>query len=87
VSVPVVFQDDADIEVEEAALWYEEQRPGLGLEYMAAVSRVILDIGVNPERFLVWRLPWRRPLLRRFPCLKGSSRSISTTTCRRRLVA
>jgi hypothetical protein len=32
VSLPVVFQDDADIEVEEAALWYEEQRPGLGLE-------------------------------------------------------
>jgi plasmid stabilization system protein ParE len=67
VSLPVVFQDDADIEVEEAALWYEEQRPGLGLEYMAAVSRVILDIGESPERFPVWRLPWRRALLRRFP--------------------
>ena len=66
-SLPVVFQDDADIEVEEAALWYEEQRPGLGLEYMAAVSRVILDIGENPERFPVWRQTWRRALLHRFP--------------------
>jgi hypothetical protein len=39
VSFPVVIQDDADIEVEEAALWCEEQRPGLGLEYLAALSR------------------------------------------------
>ena len=31
VSLPVVFQDDAGIEVEEAVLWYEQQRPGLGL--------------------------------------------------------
>lgn len=66
-SLPVVVQDDADIEVEEAALWYEEERPGLGLEYIAAVSRVILDIGENPERFPVWKVPWRRALLRRFP--------------------
>jgi hypothetical protein len=28
VSLPVVIQDDANIEVEEAALWYEAQRPG-----------------------------------------------------------
>ena len=52
-SLPVVLQDDADIEVEEAAVWYEEQRPGLGLEYIAAVSRIVLDIGENPERFPV----------------------------------
>lgn len=53
-SLPVVIHDDADIEVEEAALWYEEQRPGLGLEYVAAVGRVLLDIGDNPELYSVW---------------------------------
>jgi len=31
------------------------------------VSRVILDIGENPERFPVWRQTWRRALLHRFP--------------------
>jgi hypothetical protein len=30
-----------------------EQRPGLGLEFVAAVSRVVLDIGEDPERFPV----------------------------------
>jgi plasmid stabilization system protein ParE len=67
VSLPVVVQDDAEIEVEEAALWYEDERPGLGLEYIAAVSRVMVDIGEDPERFPLWKPPWRRALLRRFP--------------------
>mgnify|MGYP002631976335 CR=1 FL=1 len=67
VSLPVVFQDDAGIEVEEAVLWYEQQRPGLGLEYLAAVSRVVREIGENPERFPIWRRLWRRALLPRFP--------------------
>ncbi len=66
-NVVVVLQDDADIEVEEAALWYEARRPGLGLEYVAAVSHTLADIGASPERFPVWRLPWRRARLDRFP--------------------
>ena len=66
-SLPVVIHDDADIEVEEAALWYEEQRPGLGLEYVAAVGRVLLDIGDNPDLYSVWKQPWRRALLQRLP--------------------
>ena len=66
-SLPVVVHDDADIEVEEAALYYEERRPGLGLEFIAAIDRIVLDISENPERFPLWRLSWRRAVLWRFP--------------------
>ncbi len=66
-SLPVVFDSDAEIEVEEAALWYEERRSGLGLEYIAAVGRIVLDIGEMPNRFPAWKPPWRRAVLHRFP--------------------
>lgn len=66
-SLPIVIHDDAVIEVEEAAIYYEERRPGLGLEFVAAIDRIVLDIGENSERFPAWRQSWRRGLLRRFP--------------------
>ena len=44
-SLQVVLHDDAGVGVEEAALYYEERRPGLGLEFIAAIDRVVLDIG------------------------------------------
>ena len=68
-SVPVVVHADAETEIEEAAVWYEERRPGLGLEFVAAIDRAVLDIGENPHRFPVWKPPWRRAVLRRFPFL------------------
>jgi hypothetical protein len=34
----------AQTEFEEAAVWYESQRPGLGLEFIAEVDRVLVRI-------------------------------------------
>jgi hypothetical protein len=31
-----IVLDDAEVELEEATLWYEAQRPGLGREFRAA---------------------------------------------------
>jgi hypothetical protein len=67
VSVPVVVHVDADTEVEEATVWYEARRAGLGLEFVAAADHVLVDIGEAPERFPTWAPPWRRAVLRRFP--------------------
>ena len=64
---PVVLQTDAETEIEEATIWYEQRRTGLGLEFVAALDRSMLDIGENPKRFPVWTPPWRRAILRRFP--------------------
>lgn len=64
---PVVFHVDAGTEVEEAAVWYETRRPGMCLAFVAAIDRVVPDLGENPARFPVWTPPWRRAVFRRFP--------------------
>jgi hypothetical protein len=38
VSRQVVFEPEASAELEEAARWYEAQRSGLGLAFLAAVA-------------------------------------------------
>ena len=62
----------AEAEAREAAEWYEQQRTGLGLEFLVAVDQAIQQIGVAPERFpRLETLPdeelVRRHLLTRFP--------------------
>lgn len=68
-SWPVVVHPEADAEIEEAAAWYEARRPGLGLEFLAAVDRVVVEVGEHPVRYAEWTPPWRRVVLRRFPYL------------------
>jgi hypothetical protein len=41
----------AQTEFEEAAVWYESQRPGLGLEFIAEVDRVLVRIA-HADRFV-----------------------------------
>jgi toxin ParE1/3/4 len=62
----------AEEETQEAAQWYEDQRGGLGLEFLAAVDAVVQRIRDNPFAFaLLETLPEeqniRRFLLTRFP--------------------
>jgi plasmid stabilization system protein ParE len=53
--------------MEQAALWYEERRSGLGLEFVAAVDRVMGALTESPLRFPTWTGVWRRAVVRRFP--------------------
>ncbi len=64
---PLAVHPDADAEIEEAAVWYEARRVGLGLEFMAAVDRVLHSVAEDAERFPTWRPPWRRAPMTRFP--------------------
>ncbi len=41
----------ADAEFQDAASWDEEQKPGLGLQFIATIERKLLAIQSNPERF------------------------------------
>ncbi len=41
---------EAEAEAEAAATWYEEQRPGLGLDFLARVDEAINGIAQNPFR-------------------------------------
>ena len=47
----VVFRPQADQEVQSARRWYEEQRPGLGVQFADAVDQVVDRIASNPLAF------------------------------------
>ncbi len=58
-------------ELRDAMEWYEDQRVGLGAEFLAAVDAALGSIGESPERFAAWpeNARFRRFVLRRFPYL------------------
>jgi len=53
--------------VEDAFLWYESQRAGLGEEFLSSIQATLQAIGENPLRFPVVHHSTRRALVRRFP--------------------
>lgn len=63
----VVFRRAAIIEFEEAAVWYDNQRLGLGDEFMAEIEQAIANAAVAPQRFPVVFGDIRRTVARRFP--------------------
>jgi len=67
------FHPAAEAELQEAAEWYEAQREGLGLDFLASVSHRISLILENPQR---WRLfqGTRRVLLSPLPVRDRVSR-------------
>jgi hypothetical protein len=45
---------DAEAELQSAAVWYEEKRRGLGIEFVAVVDRAFQSVLENPEACPVW---------------------------------
>ncbi len=58
---------EAQIDVREAALWFENQEPGLGLRFASEVTTSLNAIANNPFRFPVLDEEVRRALLKSFP--------------------
>jgi hypothetical protein len=52
--VRLELHPEARAELRRAALWYDEQRPGLGDEFIADVSATLDRIGGTPESYPVW---------------------------------
>ena len=63
----VVVRPAAAADIDEAFLWYEGQRPGLGHEFLAAAQTLIDVVAQHPLGYPVVRRNTRRALLRRFP--------------------
>lgn len=57
----------AQVEAEIAAQWYEEQRAGLGLEFILELDAALERAARSPENYSVQYRHARRVLLRRFP--------------------
>lgn len=62
-----IFRSAAAADVEDAYLWYEGQRTGLGEEFLSAVGAALEAIKANPKFFPVVHRETRRALLSRFP--------------------
>jgi len=63
----VRIREEAEIELSDAAIWYEEQRPGLGHEFLDQVLSLIHSLPDHPLQYPVLHKDVRRALLGRFP--------------------
>jgi plasmid stabilization system protein ParE len=63
----VDIQPQARADAEEAAVWYEAQRPGLGIEFILELDAAIERAAESPAVYARQHAEVRRVLLRRFP--------------------
>lgn len=66
-SPAVVFRREAQADFDEAYLWYERRREGLGDEFLASVQEALERVAQSPEAPRILHRDIRRALVRRFP--------------------
>ena len=66
-SLPVVLRPEARAEFDDAFDWYEQQRPGLGVDFVAHVQEVLDQIGATPGLYGQVFRDVRRVVVQRFP--------------------
>lgn len=59
----------AELDLAEAEIWYENQRPGLGAEFLSEISRIFTVLGQTPLLYPVLHRDVRRAIVPRFPYL------------------
>jgi plasmid stabilization system protein ParE len=67
VTIDVRFRPEAEQDLAEAARWYEEQRPGLGQEFLDEVLATFSTIAERPLASAAVYGSLRRAFLHRFP--------------------
>jgi plasmid stabilization system protein ParE len=63
----LVIRSRAETDLREAQTWYENQRAGLGAEFLAEIDATIRILVRDPQRHPVYYRGFRRVLTRRFP--------------------
>jgi plasmid stabilization system protein ParE len=66
-NLPLVFHPDVKGEVDEAYRWYEQQRPGLGDDFLEALDEVFARLEHAAEAHQVIYRDVRQARPRRFP--------------------
>lgn len=62
-----LLRPEAKANLSEASRWYEERKPGLGAQFLAAIDAVLDKVGKNPLRYPRVYKDVRRAPVRRFP--------------------
>jgi plasmid stabilization system protein ParE len=65
--MPLFVRPAAAADIDEAFVWYERQRAGLGDEFLETIRRAMQEIESSPLRNPVIHRNTRRLLVRRFP--------------------
>src|SRR5215813_12941845 len=65
--LPIIVRPEAEADAAAAFDWYEEQRFGLGIEFLSQLERCLERIGDFPEGNPVIYRKYRRALTSRFP--------------------
>jgi plasmid stabilization system protein ParE len=66
-TVEVRLRPEAEQDLADAAAWYEEQRPGLGRQFLDETQVLLSAIAERPLAYHVVHRATRRALLQRFP--------------------
>jgi plasmid stabilization system protein ParE len=66
-SLPIRLLPEARAEFDAAADWYEQQRAGLGVDFVARVREVLDRIAANPQLHAAVYGDVRKGVVRRFP--------------------
>ncbi len=66
-SLRVVFRAAARHEFEAATAWYDQQRPGLGKEFLREIDEVVLRAAAHPERYPIVFSDVRKAVAQHFP--------------------
>lgn len=61
------IRDEAELDIIDAVAWYEDQRNGLGAEFLIEFDAVMQRMIDTPLQFPQIKADVRRALLRRFP--------------------
>lgn len=66
-SLPIGLRDEAQFEFDAAFDWYDEQRAGLGTEFVSEIQTVFNRIAATPLIHQVVFADIRKAVVRRFP--------------------
>jgi hypothetical protein len=86
-TLPVVFRRAARREFDEAALWYEERRAGLGSQFVSEIKYAIKLVLENPQCFPIMHREIRLcssaslPVLALFSCGGPTNRRACRVSC------
>ena len=63
----VRIREEAEVDLSDAAIWYEQQQPGLGHEFLDSALSLLHALPQNPLQYPAIHKNVRRALLGRFP--------------------
>jgi plasmid stabilization system protein ParE len=72
---PIEIRAEAELDIIEAALWYENEREGFGAEFSLEVERAVARIAENPLMFQEreWGCAWQRSVASPTVCTSSTS--------------